>query len=57
MTSPFRDYFFQNAQNGLTNPNNILTMYLPISPAIAGIVWLCLMIVTLLWFVKKPTRI
>ncbi len=57
MTSPFRDYFFQNAQNGLTNPNNILTMYLPISPTIAGIVWLCLMIVTLWWFVKKPTRV
>ena len=38
--NPFKDYFFQNAQNGLTNPNNILTMYASVSPMMAALVWL-----------------
>lgn len=57
MTSPFRDYFFQNARYGLTNPNNILTMYMPVSPTIAAIVWLFLFGSILFWLNKKLKKV
>ncbi len=48
--NPFRDYFLQNAQNGPTNPNNILTMMFGIQPVIAAFVWLALFLVVITYY-------
>ena len=40
--NPFKDYFFQSASKGPTNPNNILTMLFGIQPISAAFIWLAL---------------